>query len=128
MTENLSLQTTTGDQVGGFILMIRAVPVLMDVDLATLYGVTTKALNQAVQRNIERFPADFKFQLTQDEKNELVTNCDRLKFLVIKSLACKLEITICDLKFFKDYLNPILVLLSHLFLAAFSSRIFSIAS
>ena len=81
MTENRSLQTTASDQVSGFILTIRATPVLVDADLATLYGVTTKALNQAVQRNIERFPADFKFQLTQDEKNELVTNCDRFKKL-----------------------------------------------
>lgn len=81
MTENRSLQTTANDQVSGFILTIRATPVLVDADLATLYGVTTKALNQAVQRNIERFPAGFKFQLTQEEKDELVTNCDRFKKL-----------------------------------------------
>ena len=81
MTENRSLQTTANDQVSGFILTIRATPVLVDADLATLYGVTTKALNQAVQRNIERFPAGFKFQLTQVEKDELVTNCDRFKKL-----------------------------------------------
>jgi hypothetical protein len=61
--------------------MIRARSVLIDTDLATLYGVTTKALNQAVQRNIERFPSGFKFQLTEEEKDELVTNCDRFKKL-----------------------------------------------
>lgn len=67
--------------MGEFIQMIRATPVLMDTDLATLYGVTTKALNQAVQRNIERFPPGFKFQLNNEEKDELVTNCDRFKKL-----------------------------------------------
>lgn len=81
MTENRLLQTTPSDQASGFILTIRTTPVLVDADLATLYGVTTKALNQAVQRNIERFPAGFKFQLTQEEKDELVTNCDRFKKL-----------------------------------------------
>ena len=81
MTEIRSVQTSESDQVSGFILSIRATPVLIDVDLATLYGVTTKAINQAVQRNIERFPAGFKFQLTQEEKDELVTNCDRFKKL-----------------------------------------------
>jgi len=51
--------------------------------LAEVYGVTTKALNQAVKRNSERFPADFAFVLTDREKSEVVTNCDhlaRLKF------------------------------------------------
>jgi hypothetical protein len=56
---------------------------MLDADLAELYGVTTKVLNQAVKRNIGRFPSDFMFQLTADEKREVVTNCDhlpRLKF------------------------------------------------
>ena len=60
------------------ILEIRGKKVMLDRDLALLYGVSTKALNQAVKRNIRRFPADFMFQLTQAEKNELVTNCDHL--------------------------------------------------
>ena len=46
-----------------------------------LYGVETKKLNQAVKRNIKRFPDDFMFVLNKDEKNELVTNCDRFKTL-----------------------------------------------
>lgn len=50
-------------------------------DLADLYGVTVKALNQAVKRNIDRFPGDFMFQLTSEEKQEVVTNCDHLKRL-----------------------------------------------
>ena len=65
------------------ILVIRGLKVMIDADLAELYGVPTKALNQAVKRNAERFPADFMFQLTSEEKAEVVTNCDhlaRLKF------------------------------------------------
>ena len=54
---------------------------MLDRDLAYLYGVSTKVLNQAVKRNLERFPDDFMFQLTKEEKDELVTNCDRLKSL-----------------------------------------------
>ena len=65
------------------ILTVRGEKVILDSDLAEVYGVTTKALNQAVKRNAERFPADFAFLLTDDEKSEVVTNCDhlaRLKF------------------------------------------------
>jgi hypothetical protein len=50
---------------------------MLDADLAELYGVQTKALNQAIKRNAERFPEDFAFRLTAEEKKELVTNCDR---------------------------------------------------
>ncbi len=52
--------------------------VMLDADLAELYGVETKVLNQAVKRNAERFPEDFMFQLTTTEKAEVVTNCDHL--------------------------------------------------
>jgi len=54
---------------------------MIDRDLAELYGVETKRLNEQVKRNIERFPKEFRFQLTEEEKNELVANCDRLKNL-----------------------------------------------
>lgn len=54
---------------------------MIDYDLAQLYKVPTKALNQAVKRNEKRFPNDFMFQLTDAEKNEVVTNCDHLKRL-----------------------------------------------
>ena len=50
---------------------------MLDFDLAMLYGRETKALNQAVKRNTERFPDDFIFQLSKQEMQELVTNCDR---------------------------------------------------
>ena len=81
MTDIQNLPANAGDQVSGLILTLRSTPVLIDADLAKLYGVTTKALNQAVQRNPDRFPPAFKFQLSRDEKNELVTNCDRFKML-----------------------------------------------
>ncbi|MEW5995598.1 MAG: ORF6N domain-containing protein [Candidatus Zixiibacteriota bacterium] len=63
------------------ILLIRGQKVMLDSDLADLYGVPTKALNQAVKRNKERFPKDFMFQLTGEEKAEVVTNCDHLQKL-----------------------------------------------
>jgi len=59
------------------IFTIRRVQVMLDRDLAELYGVETKVLNQAVKRNIARFPEQFRFQLTQTETDQLVTNCDR---------------------------------------------------
>jgi len=63
------------------IFMVRGHRVMIDRDLAELYGVRTKVLNQAVKRNINRFPLDFMFQLTKIEKEEVVTNCDHLKTL-----------------------------------------------
>jgi hypothetical protein len=63
------------------ILPIRGEKVILDADLASLYGVTTKALNQAVRRNAARFPGDFAFLLTPEEKTEVVTNYDHLRRL-----------------------------------------------
>lgn len=63
------------------IFTIRRIQVMVDSDLADLYQVDTKVLNQAVKRNINRFPNSFRFQLTSEEKMELVTNCDRLQNL-----------------------------------------------
>jgi hypothetical protein len=60
---------------------IRGYKVMIDADLAFLYDTDTKVLKQQVKRNKERFPADFMFQLTKDEKDKLVTNCDRLSSL-----------------------------------------------
>lgn len=59
------------------ILSLHGKQVMIDRDLAELYGVETKRLNEQVKRNIERFPAEFCFQLTATEKAELVANCDR---------------------------------------------------
>ena len=60
------------------ILLLRGQKVMLDSDLAEIYGVETKALNQAVKRNVLRFPENFMFQLTEIEKAEVVTNCDHL--------------------------------------------------
>jgi hypothetical protein len=54
---------------------------MLDADLAVLYCVPTKVLNQAVKRNLERFPSDFMLQLSIQEKKEVVTNCDHLRSL-----------------------------------------------
>lgn len=59
------------------IFTFRGEKVMVDRDLAEMYQVETKVLNQAVKRNIARFPENFRFQLTAIEKIELVTNCDR---------------------------------------------------
>ena len=66
------------ERIERIILMIRGEKVMLDSDLAAIYAVSTKALNQAVKRNVSRFPADFMFQLTEAEKTEVVTNCDHL--------------------------------------------------
>ena len=69
------------ERIEARILTIRGQRVMLDVDLAGVYGVATKVLNQAVKRNVERFPKDFMFRLTKEEKTELVTNCDRFSRL-----------------------------------------------
>lgn len=69
------------EQIAPRILLARGQKVLLDADLARLYGTSTKALNQAVKRNSGRFPPDFMFRLTQAEKAEVVTNCDHLRRL-----------------------------------------------
>ena len=61
------------------VLTIRGEKVLLDSDLALIYGVSTKVLNQAVKRHVERFPPDFRFQLTRAERTEVVTTCDHLR-------------------------------------------------
>ena len=63
------------------ILTIRGVQVILDRDLADLYDVETKRLNEQVRRNLLRFPENFRFQLTQNEFQELVANCDRFSSL-----------------------------------------------
>jgi ORF6N domain-containing protein len=54
---------------------------MIDRDLAELYGAPTKRLNEQVKRNTKRFPEDFMFQLTTEEKEEVVAKCDHLKTL-----------------------------------------------
>jgi len=68
------------------IMVIRNKKVMIDSDIAALYGVTTKRLNQQVTRNRNRFPSHFMFQLTVDEKNEVVANCNHLGRLKYSSV------------------------------------------
>ena len=70
--------TTDVSVIRNKILEIRGNRVILDYHLAELYGVQTKVLKQAVRRNLQRFPEDFMFELTENEWTELVTNCDRL--------------------------------------------------
>jgi hypothetical protein len=66
------------EAIASRIIVLRGERVLLDADLATLYAVTTKALNQAVKRNAGRFPSDFAFQLTAEEaanlRSQIVTS------------------------------------------------------
>jgi hypothetical protein len=63
------------------IFQFRGLKVMVDYDLALLYGVSTKRLKEQVKRNTKRFPEDFMFELSITEKSELVANCDRLSSL-----------------------------------------------
>lgn len=79
---NMSTSTTVlMPRIESRIQIIRGLRVMVDVDLAALYGVETKRLNEQVKRNRERFPSDFLFQLTPQEKAEVVANCDHLQKL-----------------------------------------------
>ena len=64
--------------IAPLILDLRGRKVMIDADLATLYGVETRVLNQAVKRNRERFPGDFVFSLSLPEKEKVITDCDHL--------------------------------------------------
>jgi hypothetical protein len=77
----LSTSLVPAERIEKAILLIRGQRVMIDADLASLYGVTTKRLNEQVKRNRERFPADFMFQMTATEKARVVANCDHLQKL-----------------------------------------------
>lgn len=77
--------TTTNEIIADKILFIRNQKVLLDTDLAVLYGTTTKRLNEQVKRNQNRFPSNFMFQLTKAEKEQVVANCDHLENLKFSS-------------------------------------------
>ena len=63
------------------IVTVRGEQVLIDQDIARIYGVTTGRLNQQAKRNIARFPESFRFQLTKEERDEVIANCDNLRSL-----------------------------------------------
>ena len=68
-------------KIENLIFNVRGIQVMLDRDLAQLYGVSTGRLNEQVKRNIERFPLSFRFQLSEIERDEVIANCDNLKTL-----------------------------------------------
>jgi len=76
-----ALVKVPAERIEDAIFFMRGEKVILDSDLAKLYGVTTKRLNEQVKRNRERFPEDFMFRLTSGEKAEVVAICDHLKNL-----------------------------------------------
>ena len=73
-----NLAIIPGEKIDRAILLIRGHKVMLDTDLAEIYGVKTSRLNEQVKRNSDRFPEDFMFQLTDQEKEEVIANCDHL--------------------------------------------------
>ena len=83
MNELTIQELSNSDLIRSRIFTIRGVQGMLAPDLADLYQVETRVFNQSVKRNIKRFPDNFRFQLTKDELNEVITNCDnpdRLRF------------------------------------------------
>ncbi|ANT65979.1 ORF6N domain-containing protein [Prosthecochloris sp. CIB 2401] len=82
---NKSIENSSGIvpvlNIQSMIFTVRGVQVMVDRDLASVYGVESKRLNEQVKRNISRFPEAFRFQVSDQEKEELVANCDRFESL-----------------------------------------------
>lgn len=83
------LQIIGTKEVETRVIELRGQKVLLDADVADLYGVETKRINEAVRRNPEKFPKDFFFQLQVSEKQYVVANCDRLKSLATSTVEPK---------------------------------------
>ena len=81
ITRKRSFPVTNDLRLHRKILILRNEQVMIDKDLAELYGVTTRRLNEQVKRNLTRFPNDFMFQLSEKEKKKVVANCDHLQSL-----------------------------------------------
>ena len=95
------------------ILLLRGEKVMLDRDLAELYGVETKVLNQAVKRNLERFPADFMFQVSKEEaalilRSQIVTSNDEISGKTSKNTAILRSqiVTLSDKTNGKPHENP----------------------
>ena len=73
-------QALAVDALASRIMLVRGIRVMIDADLAALYGVPTKRLNEQVKRNAGRFPADFMFQLSPEEKEQVVAIWGRVKY------------------------------------------------
>jgi hypothetical protein len=89
-----SSTTLSSDHLVRLIHEIRGERVMLDSDLASIYGVETKALNRAVKRNRDRFPKDFVFQLSEDEWKKLRYQIGTLKTGRVKpTLKCRMELS-----------------------------------
>ena len=77
LASSKTIEIVSEDSIRAMIMPVRGQQVMPDRDLAILYGVEVKYLNRQVKRNEERFPERFRFKLTQDEMDELITNCDK---------------------------------------------------
>ncbi len=85
----MSKNQLTLSTIENHIFTIREMQVMIDRDLAEMYKVEVKRLNEQVKRNIDRFLEVFRFQLNDLETNELVANCDRFKMKVAEGLNAK---------------------------------------
>lgn len=83
---------TALDRLDRKIHVIRGIRVMLDIDLAEIYGVKTFRLNEQVKRNPDKFPEEFAFRLTREEKAEVIAKCDNLSRLKF-SPACPLAFT-----------------------------------
>ncbi len=81
MSDTNKKRLVPDELIASRILFIRGQKVMIDADIAELYGVDTKRLNEQVKRNNDRFPENFMFELTKEEKNEVVAKCDHLERL-----------------------------------------------
>ena len=79
--ENLEETTLSQYDIEKLIVTVRGEQVLIDQDIAKIYGVTTGRLNEQAKRNIARFPESFRFQLTKEERDEVIANCENLRSL-----------------------------------------------
>lgn len=77
----------TIEDVQGKIIVLRGEPVILDRDVASLYGVQTKEINQAVKNNLRKFPEGYILSVTEDEMSELVKNFDRFNSLKHSSVT-----------------------------------------
>ena len=81
MTNNRSIVKLPDEIILNKIIVLRGKKVMIDKDMAELYGVTTKRLNEQVKRNPKRFPDDFMFQITKEEKEEIILHFEHLSGL-----------------------------------------------
>ena len=82
------MKSLTIKQIENLIYILRKQKVMLDSNLAELYGVSTKVLNQAVKRNVDRFPSDFMFQITRPERQSL-----RSQSVTFKNATARTEVS-----------------------------------